>query len=123
MNLLRKIFGESQSASKDTRREWPVKRMQAATDRLDAAADDLCKTVRLSCHDFRKMLATDKEHLDRVNRAVKTAHFVPFSEICEFRGRVVSICRNPRHPAKGTGIALCSEQTCPFMQDEADQIK
>lgn len=91
---------------------------KAASARMDAAAEDLEKTIRMNGKDFRAMVSLDKERLAAVNRAVKTAHFIPFSEICEYRGKVVSVCRNPQHPAKGTGIAMCSEGACPFMIEE-----
>lgn len=98
-----------------------MKTAKAASARLDDACENLEKTIRMNGRDFRSMVTADKERLATVNRAVKTAHFIPFSEICEFRGKVVSICRNPQHPAKGTGISMCSEGSCPFMIAEREK--
>ncbi len=59
MNLLRAIFGNRRKHEEECtfeRRGSPIKRSKAASDRLDKATDELCRTVSLSRKDFEKLM-------------------------------------------------------------------
>ena len=80
--------------------------MEEAKARVDAALDDLERTI------IRKR--TDMPAND-LQTQVK---FETFAAICEFRyqnGHAHSICKHQDHEGFGTGVSVCAEVCCPIL--------
>lgn len=118
MNLLRRIiapFAERRVQELPVpveRRGGIGKRLKDASDRVNNAVDDLCKTVSMSREDFNEMIERD--------RIQDVGHFAEFSEKCEFRyingDGVTSFCRNPEHEKICTGREVCGVVACPRLK-------
>ena len=99
---------------KDDRRTSATHRLNAASDRVDAAIDDLCKTVSMSRSDFNAMIERD--------RIQDVIEFASFASKCEYRyingDGHTHLCRNPDHEKICTGHELCAQIICPRLRKQ-----
>lgn len=116
MNLLRSLLKPFDRRTVDQgvsveRRGNLATRLNAATDRVDSAIDDLCKTVSMSRTDFNAMIERD--------RVRDVIDFAGFAGKCEFRhvnGGTEAMCTNPEHEKICTGLEVCGAAACPRLR-------
>ena len=68
----------------------------------------------------RRVLGLKKYRKIVANDIQQTVQFPTFASVCPDRGSeeiTVRLCRNPKHEAANTGIAVCEEQVCPRIEE------
>lgn len=117
MSLLDLFFRnrrKSDAPVADDRRGGKMKRLAAASKRVDSASEELCQTISMSRADF---LAQSTDPQDKLRMVMGTVDFVSFSESCQYRyspeSSLMKLCKHPEHAACSSGIAQCKADLCP----------
>lgn len=99
---------------KDDRRDGKMKRLAAASKRVDSASEELCQTISMSRADF---LAQSTDPQDKLRIVMGTVDFISFSENCQYRyspeQSLMKLCKHPDHEACKSGVAPCQPSVCP----------
>ena len=119
MNLLRALFANRRKRTEaeiaEDRRYGLISRGQAASQKKDAAVDELLHTISMppaEAEQFRRSLGIAHDS------PWTTVEFVSFAEGCDYRkpaGKdgIASVCTHSGHDAASTGIASCAKALCP----------